>query len=57
MTLQGIREELAAKGELRLKLKVAARSRRSEIAGFVTAVLLLSHFGALGKPSAGDDGR
>jgi uncharacterized protein len=35
VTLQEIKAELAAKGELRLRLKVSAHSRRSEVAGFM----------------------
>ena len=35
MTLNEIRRELAEKGEVRLKVKVAPRSGRSEIAGWL----------------------
>ena len=35
MTLDGIKQELASKGELRLKVKVTPKSRRSELAGFL----------------------
>jgi hypothetical protein len=35
VTLREIKQELAAKGELRLKVKVAPKSRRSELAGFM----------------------
>ena len=38
-------------------VSLGSRTLRSEIAGFVAAVLLLSRFGSLGKSSAQDEGR
>ena len=35
MTLDGIKQELASNGELRLRVKVTPKSRRSELAGFL----------------------
>jgi uncharacterized protein len=35
VTLEALRQELAAKGELRLKVKVVPRARRSALAGFL----------------------
>ena len=35
MTLDGIKQELASNGRLRLRVKVTPKSRRSELAGFL----------------------
>jgi uncharacterized protein (TIGR00251 family) len=35
VTLAELKQELARKGEIRLKVKVAAKSKRSELAGFM----------------------
>ena len=35
VTLDGIKQELASNGELRLRVKVTPKSRRSELAGFL----------------------
>jgi uncharacterized protein (TIGR00251 family) len=35
VTLDSIKQELASKGELRLRVKVTPKSKRSELAGFL----------------------